>query len=46
MSYEKACVNTIHSRDQIEQYIAEVTVKQEYLRTERDAVINSKITGS
>ena len=42
MSYEKLDVNIIHSRDQIEQYIAEVTAKQEYLRIERNAVINSE----
>ena len=42
MSYEKLDVNTIHSRDQIEQLISEVTAKQEYLRAERNAVINSK----
>lgn len=42
MSYEKLDVNTIHSRDQIEQHIAEVTAKQEYLRTERNILIHSK----
>ena len=42
MSYEKLDVNTIHSRDQIEQLISEVTAKQEYLRAERNATINSK----
>ena len=44
MSYEKLDVNIIHSRDQIEQYIAEVTAKQEYLRIERNVSLIQKIT--